>query len=71
MNIQLLKNPDVAEHIEGKKFESYMIPVEDLEEGNLRLLEVDQRFLLPIQTHIQVCVTAACFTLLSCSFFRC
>ena len=36
-----------------------MIPVEDLEEGNLRLLEVDQRFLLPIQTHIQVCVTAA------------
>ena len=53
------KNPDVAEHIEGKKFESYMIPVEDLEEGNLRLLEVDQRFLLPIQTHIQVCVTAA------------
>lgn len=53
------KNPDLAEHIEGRKFESYMIPVEDLEEGNLRLLEVDQRFLLPIQTHIQACVTAA------------
>jgi len=53
------KNPDLAEHIEGLKFESYMVPVEDLEEGNLRLLEVDQRLLLPIQTHIQVCVTAA------------
>ena len=53
------KSPDIAQHLEGKKFESYMLPVEDLEVGNLRLLEVDNRFLLPIQTHIQVCVTAA------------
>jgi cytochrome c oxidase subunit 2 len=53
------KNPDLAEHIEGLKFESYMIPVDDLEKGNLRLLEVDNRLLLPIQTHISVGITAA------------
>ena len=34
--------------IDGKKFDSYMIPTEDLEEGNLRLLEVDNRLLLPV-----------------------
>jgi heme/copper-type cytochrome/quinol oxidase subunit 2 len=36
-----------------------MIPVDDLEKGNLRLLEVDNRLLLPIQTHISVGITAA------------
>jgi cytochrome c oxidase subunit 2 len=53
------KNPDLSEHIDGKKFDSYMIPTEDLEEGNLRLLEVDNRLLLPVKTHISVIVTAA------------
>jgi cytochrome c oxidase subunit 2 len=53
------KNPDIAEHIDGKKFDSYMIPTEDLEEGNLRLLEVDNRLLLPVKTHISVIVTAS------------
>jgi len=53
------KNPDLAEHIDGKKFDSYMIPTEDLEEGNLRLLEVDNRLLLPVKTHISVIVTAS------------
>jgi len=52
------KNPDLSEHIDGKKFDSYMIPTEDLEEGNLRLLEVDNRLLLPVKTHISVIVTA-------------
>jgi len=52
------KNPDLSEHIDGKKFDSYMIPTEDLEEGNLRLLEVDNRLLLPVKTHISVVVTA-------------
>jgi len=36
-----------------------MIGTEDLKEGQLRLLEVDQRLLLPVQTHIQIFVTAA------------
>jgi len=52
------KNPDLSEHIDGKKFDSYMIPTDDLEEGNLRLLEVDNRLLLPVKTHISVIVTA-------------
>jgi cytochrome c oxidase subunit 2 len=53
------KDADLAEHINGHKFESYMVPTEDLEEGNLRLLEVDNRLLLPIKSHVQVTVTAA------------
>ena len=36
-----------------------MVQTSDLVEGELRLLEVDQRLLLPIKTHIQVYVTAA------------
>lgn len=53
------KDADVADHIDGQKFESYMIPTEDLEKGNLRLLEVDNRLLLPINSHVQLTVTAA------------
>lgn len=53
------KDADFAEHINGHKFESYMVPTSDLEEGNLRLLEVDNRLLLPIKSHVQVTVTAA------------
>jgi cytochrome c oxidase subunit 2 len=40
-------------------FDSYMIPEDDLELGQLRLLEVDNRVVLPVQTHIRVIVTAA------------
>lgn len=40
-------------------FESYMIPTDDLQEGQLRLLEVDNRLILPSQTSIRVIVTAA------------
>jgi len=36
-----------------------MVNSSDLVEGQLRLLEVDQRLLLPVQQHIQVYVTAA------------
>jgi heme/copper-type cytochrome/quinol oxidase subunit 2 len=36
-----------------------MIPQEDLEMGQLRLLEVDNRVVLPVQTHIRVIITAA------------
>jgi len=36
-----------------------MVPTEDLELGQLRLLEVDNRVVLPINTHIRVIVTAA------------
>lgn len=36
-----------------------MIPSDDLEKGDLRLLEVDNRVVLPEQTHVRVIVTAA------------
>jgi cytochrome c oxidase subunit 2 len=40
-------------------FDSYMIPDEDLAPGQLRLLEVDQRVVLPVDTHIRAVITAA------------
>jgi len=45
---------------ESINFDSYMIPEDDLSDaGQLRLLEVDNRVVLPIGTHIRVIVTAA------------
>nr|YP_009774154.1 cytochrome c oxidase subunit 2 [Caulacanthus okamurae]QIZ74771.1 cytochrome c oxidase subunit 2 [Caulacanthus okamurae] len=44
---------------EAINFDSYMIPEEDLVKGQLRLLEVDNRMIVPINTHIRVIVTAA------------
>lgn len=40
-------------------FDSYMVTEEELEEGQLRLLEVDRKLWLPTFTHIRVLVTAA------------
>jgi len=40
-------------------FDSYMIPEDELELGELRLLEVDNRIVLPSNTHIRILVTAA------------
>uniref|UniRef100_A0A4D6BLK4 Cytochrome c oxidase subunit 2 n=1 Tax=Balbiania investiens TaxID=111861 RepID=A0A4D6BLK4_9FLOR len=40
-------------------FDSYMVPEEDLETGQLRLLEVDNRVVVPIKTHVRVIVSAA------------
>ena len=39
-------------------FESYMIPDEELEDGDVRLLTVDNRLVLPINKNIHVLVTA-------------
>jgi len=36
-----------------------MIPEDELENGELRLLEVDNRIVLPINSHIRLLVTAA------------
>lgn len=44
---------------ESLNFDSYMVPEDDLTCGGLRLLEVDNRLVLPINTHIRVAVTAA------------
>jgi len=43
------------EHIE---FDSYIIPDLDLEEGGLRMLEVDNRIFIPELTHIRFIITS-------------
>ena len=40
-------------------FDSYMIPEDELSIGELRLLEVDNRVVLPVNTHIRLLITAA------------
>ena len=47
---------DSGETIE---FESYVIPDELLEEGQLRLLDTDTSIVVPVDTHIRFVVTAA------------
>jgi cytochrome c oxidase subunit 2 len=44
---------------ETLNFDSYMIPSDELTSGTFRLLEVDNRVVLPINTHVRVLVTAA------------
>ena len=41
------------------EFDSYMVPTNELESGDFRLLEVDHRVVLPTQTDIRVLVTSA------------
>nr|QTT61279.1 cytochrome c oxidase subunit II [Tritia grana] len=41
------------------EFDSYMIPTNELEPGDFRLLEVDHRVVLPTQTDLRVLVTSA------------
>ena len=42
---------------ESIEFDSYMIPEEDLEDGGLRMLEVDNRVILPELTHVRLEIT--------------
>ena len=41
------------------EFDSYIVPTNELERGDFRLLEVDHRVVLPTQTDIRVLVTSA------------
>lgn len=41
------------------EFDSYMVPTNSLNKGDIRLLEVDNRVILPYLTQIRVLVTAA------------
>jgi cytochrome c oxidase subunit 2 len=49
----------VNESGESIEFDSYMIPESDLELGQFRLLEVDNRVIVPTDTHIRLIVTGA------------
>ena len=44
---------------ESISFDSYLIPDEDLQLGHYRLLEVDNRAFLPVETHIRLLITSA------------
>lgn len=44
---------------EDVNFDSYMLNTSDLVEGQFRLLEVDNRLYLPINTHIRLLITSA------------
>ncbi len=52
---------DYSSLYDGKdiSFDSYMIATNDLTKGSFRLLEVDNRVVLPANTHIRLLVTAA------------
>ncbi len=41
------------------EFDSYMVPESDLEEGGLRLLEVDNQLVVPTNTHVRVIISSA------------
>lgn len=40
-------------------FDAFMVPEEDLEEGQLRLLETDNRVVVPVNTKIRLLITAS------------
>jgi len=45
--------------LKNKNFESYLRSMDNLKPGNLRLLEVDNRIILPVNTHIRLIVSSA------------
>lgn len=52
--------PDFLDETEELiEFDSYLVPESDLDSGALRLLEVDNRVILPELTHVRFIVTAA------------
>ncbi|MAY74464.1 MAG: cytochrome c oxidase subunit II [Phycisphaerae bacterium] len=44
---------------ESVAFDSYILPEDELSIGDLRLLEVDNRIVLPVDTHVRLIVTSA------------
>ena len=49
----------VSESGQSIDFDSYMIPESDLELGQFRLLDVDNRVVVPVDTHIRLIITGA------------
>lgn len=51
---------DYLTHSDGSvEFDSYMLPESDLAEGQLRLLDVDNRVVLPVDCHVRLVITGA------------
>ncbi|CAH7685356.1 Cupredoxin [Phakopsora pachyrhizi] len=40
------------------EFDSYTVPIGDIERGELRLLDVDNQLVIPVETHVRFIVTA-------------
>ena len=49
----------VTESGDPIEFDSYMIPESDLELGQFRLLDVDNKVIVPVDTHIRLIITGA------------
>ena len=49
----------VNESGESIEFDSYMIPESDLKLGQFRLLDVDNKVIVPVDTHIRLIVTGS------------
>lgn len=47
----------INENGESIEFDSYIVPERDLEDGQFRILEVDQAVVLPVDTHVRFLVT--------------
>jgi len=47
----------INEDGESIEFDSYMTPETDLEDGQLRLLDVDNRIVVPVDTHVRFIIT--------------
>lgn len=47
----------ITEDGESIEFDSYLIPESDLSLGQFRLLDVDNRLVVPVDTHIRFVVT--------------
>ena len=55
-----LNDSDFENSMGNITFDSYMVPEDELEIGELRrLLEVDNRVVVPVSTHIRLLITAA------------
>jgi len=50
---------EYSDYDKNINFDSYMVNEDDLKLGDLRLLEVDHRVVVPVNTHIRVIVTSA------------
>jgi len=48
----------LSESGDSIEFDSYLIPESDLEDGQLRLLDVDNRLMIPVNTHVRFIVTS-------------
>ena len=48
----------ITEAGEAIEFDSYMVPDSDLELGQFRLLDVDNKVVVPVDCHVRMIVTA-------------